>query len=86
APRAAAFDDRIDGVVAFDTFFDIGEIADRIVKMGANPQARSNPDFIWAIDNARWTMGTSDLESTRQAFQAYTLAPVAARIRPPVLI
>lgn len=86
APRAAAFDDRIDGVVAFDTFFDIGEIADGIVKMAANPQARSSPDFIWAMDNARWTMGTADLESTRQAFQAYKLAPVAARIRQPVLI
>ena len=31
APRAAAFDERIDGVVAFDVFFDFGAISSRSV-------------------------------------------------------
>jgi pimeloyl-ACP methyl ester carboxylesterase len=33
APRAAAFDERIDGVVAFDVFFDFGAISSRSVPL-----------------------------------------------------
>ena len=86
APRAAAFEPRIDGVVAFDVCFDLGECAERIFAAAANPLAWQNPDFVWAVGNARWTFGTTDIDATKQAARAYTLAPVADRIRQHVLI
>ena len=86
APRAAAFEPRIDGVVAFDTAFDLAEIVDRILAAAANPVATKNPDVVWAFENALWTMGTKGLDDSRKAFAPYTLAPVAARIRQDVLI
>jgi alpha-beta hydrolase superfamily lysophospholipase len=86
APRAAAFDQRIDGVVAFDTLFDFGETARRILAGAASPVASRNPDVMWAFGNARWTMGTSGIEDTATATARYTLAPVADRIRQDVLI
>jgi pimeloyl-ACP methyl ester carboxylesterase len=86
APRAAAFEDRIDGVVAFDTCFDFAESAGRSFAAAKNPQAASNPDVQWGYANARWTMGTTGIEDTIRAFAPYTLAPVAARIRQDVLI
>src|SRR5206468_6515245 len=44
APRAAAFEDRIDGVVAFDTLFDFSEPAARLLQAARNPVAAKNPD------------------------------------------
>jgi pimeloyl-ACP methyl ester carboxylesterase len=86
APRAAAFDDRIDGVVAFDCLYDFGSVFGKILNLASNPLARKSPDVVWAIDNFRWTMGTSDIASMGAVAQAYTLAPVAPRIKQPVLI
>ena len=86
APRAAAFDERVDGVVAFDTLFDFGETAGRILAGAASPLASKNPDVMWAFGNARWTMGTTGIEDTATASARYTLASVADRIRQDVLI
>jgi len=86
APRAAAFEERIDGVVAFDTCFDFGECAVPLFAAAANPIAAKNPDISWAYNNARWTMGTKDLDETRKAVAPYTLAAVAGCIRQDVLI
>jgi dienelactone hydrolase len=86
APRAAAFEERIDGVVAYDTCYDFGEVANRIVSAAKNPEALKNIGVSWAYNNARWTMGTKDLDDTLKACAAYTLAPVADRIRQHVLI
>ena len=86
APRAAAFDSRIDGVVAFDTAFDMTEMAAHILAAASNPTTAALPDIVWAYDNARWTLGTGDIASTKQAFEGFTLAPVADRIRQDVLI
>ena len=86
APRAAAFDERIDGVVAFDEASDLQEAVGRIVAAAKNPQALKNPDVSWAFGNAVWTMGTSNLDDTLQAFSGYKVAPVADRIRQDVLI
>jgi pimeloyl-ACP methyl ester carboxylesterase len=74
APRAAAFDDRVDGVVAFDVFYDLSETVRRYVpsiafwlhdhKFGAvvsllvNVKSALNPDFAGALDNSKWVMGT----------------------------
>src|SRR5262249_13934728 len=86
APRAAAFEGRIDGVVAFDTCFDFAECADRILTLAATPVALRNPAVAWGSDNARWTLGTTSVDETRAAVAAYTLAPVADRIHQDVLI
>jgi pimeloyl-ACP methyl ester carboxylesterase len=86
APRAAAFEDRIDGVVAYDTCYDFGEVANRIIAAAKNPEALKKIGVWWAYSNALWTMGTKDADETLKACAAYTLAPVADRIRQDVLI
>ena len=45
-----------------------------------------NIGISWAYHNALWTMGTKDPDDTAKACAAYTLAPVASRIRQDVLI
>jgi len=84
--RAAAFDERFDGLVSFDTCFDMGEVACRVLDLADDPVLSKSPDFVWSYNNARWTMGTKTPEETRAAFVPYTLAPVAERIRQHVLI
>lgn len=86
APRAAAFEERIDGVVAYDTCYDFGEVSKRVIAAAKNPEALKNVGVSWAYNNARWTMGTKGVDDTLEACAAYTLAPVADRIRQDVLI
>ena len=86
APRAAAFERRIDGVVAYDTCYDFGAVASPLLAAAKNPLAMKNIGVSWAYRNAMWTMGTKDVDETIQASTAYTLAPVADRIRQDVLI
>jgi len=87
APRAAAFEERIDGVVAYDVCFDLHEAAARTFgAVKQNPLILKNPGAFWAYNNALWTMGTSSPEDTLEAFSHYRLAPVADRIRQDVLI
>ena len=87
APRAAAFEERIDGVVAYDVCFDLYESASRIFgAVKQNPIALKNTGVSWAYNNALWTMGTTDADETLEAFSQYKLAPVADRIQQDVLI
>ncbi len=86
APRAAAFEERIDGVVAYDACYDFGEVANPLLVAAKNPLAMRNVGVSWAYRNAMWTMGTKDADETIKACAAYTLAPVADRIRQDVLI
>src|SRR5215469_3759564 len=86
APRAAAFEERIAGVVAYDSCYDFSEVANRVISAAKNPEALKNIGVSWAYDNARWTIGTKDVDETLKACAAYTLAPVADRIRQDVLI
>ena len=86
APRAAAYEERIDGVVAYDTMYDFGAIAGPLMAAAKNPLATNNISVSWAYRNALWTMGTKDVDETIEACAAYTLAPVADRIRQDVLI
>jgi pimeloyl-ACP methyl ester carboxylesterase len=86
APRAAAFESRVHGVVAFDTFFDVGETAQRYAALVKDPIASATPDFRWADDNAKWTLGSRDMADTARILSAYTLQPVAHLIRQHVLI
>jgi dienelactone hydrolase len=86
APRAAAFDSRIDGVVAFDACYDFGACAKPVLSAAANPLAANNPDVMWAYHNSLWTLGTKGLDDTLKAVDAFALAPIADRIRQDVLI
>ena len=102
APRAAAFDERIDGVVAFDVFFDFGAISSRSVPPAAfwlgrhglgfllnaivKIKSAFSPSLRWALQNSRWVMGTRALLETAEALRAYTLQDVAQCIKGDVLI
>lgn len=99
APRAAAFDERIDGVVAFDVFFDFGAISSRSVPPIAfwfgrgfflnaivNIKSALSPGLRWALQNSMWVMGTQGLLETVEALRTYTLRDVAHRIKGDVLI
>lgn len=102
APRAAAFDDRFDGVVAFDVLFDAGEISAGYVpslafwleKNGLGSvlevllalKAAADPGFAWAKDNSQWMMGTDTPLDTVRAFEPFTLEGVAEKIEADVLI
>ncbi len=102
APRAAAFDRRIDGVVAFDVLFDFGALARQSVPPFAfwlhahhagavldaliALKAWFSPGFAWSVANAQWVLGTASALETVEALASYTLAPIAARIEADVLI
>jgi len=86
APRAAAFEERIDGVVAYDTMYDFGAVLGPALAAANNPLAMKNISVSWAYRNAMWTMGTKNAGETIQASAAYTLAAIADRIRQDVLI
>jgi pimeloyl-ACP methyl ester carboxylesterase len=102
APRAAAFDERIDGVVAFDVFFDFGAIFSRSIPPMAfwlsghglgfllnaivKIKTALSPGLKWALQNSMWVMGTRGLLETAEALRAYTLRDVAQRIKGDVLI
>ena len=102
APRAAAFEPRIDGVVSYDVLFDMqGSMLynapplirrlrrlrlNSIVDALAAVGGRFNPGLKWAISNGNWTMGSTGLSGLLDAAQPYTLAGVAARISQDVLI
>jgi len=83
APRAAAFEKWIDGVVAWDTCYDYGEV----VRLMTGGMASLRPaDKAWFSNNARWTLGVGSVEDAVREFGRYTLAPVAKEITQPVLI
>lgn len=102
ASRAAAFDRRIDGVVAFDVLFDLGAVArsavsslafwlharraDTLLKLLIRIKAGLSPGFAWSIANGQWTMGTVGAMATLDAFKNYKLAAVAGQIEADVLI
>jgi pimeloyl-ACP methyl ester carboxylesterase len=86
APRAAAFEKRIDGVVAWDALYDWAGLV-KAYSLGArDPAISRSADFIWTAGNASWTTGTADIVEAAKVFAPYTLAPVAERITQPVLI
>jgi alpha-beta hydrolase superfamily lysophospholipase len=100
APRAAAFEPRIDGVVAFDVWFDGYAIATRRVAPiafwlrahGYNKlltylaSKTTDPGARWAQQNGEWVFGVSDPFAVLDAFKAYRLGPVADRITQDVLL
>jgi alpha-beta hydrolase superfamily lysophospholipase len=102
APRAAAFDARFDGVVAWDVMFDLGAVARRyappalfwlrdhgfglVIDLLIRAKMARSPGFAWAASNGMLTLGTKHPLDTVMALQAYTLAGVAEYIKSDVLI
>jgi len=100
APRAAAYDDRIDGVVAYDVFYDGFAIAaqhvppvafwlrdhgyDAVLKFLGG--LNTDPGVNWAQQNGEWVFGVTDPFAVLDAFKSYRLAPVASRIQADILI
>ncbi|WP_425478445.1 alpha/beta hydrolase family protein [Dyella dinghuensis] len=101
APRAAAFDPRINGVVAYDEFFDGYAIATRRVPSFVfwlrdhhydgtlrflSEHGPKDPGSTWSMQNGMWVFGVNDPFAVLDAFKPYTLASVASRITGDVLI
>jgi pimeloyl-ACP methyl ester carboxylesterase len=102
APRAAAFNERIDGVVAFDVFFDFGAVSSRSIPPAAfwlgrhgmgfllnaitKIKSAFSPSLRWALQNSQWVMGTRGPLEAVEALRAFTLQDVAQRIQADVLI
>jgi pimeloyl-ACP methyl ester carboxylesterase len=86
APRAAAFDERIGGVVAFDECFDVQECVAPVLAAAKDPAALKSPGVAGGYRTALWTMGTKGIDDTLEVFSRYKLALVADRIRQDVLI
>jgi len=102
APRAAAFDERFDGVVSYDVWFDWGATGRRYVPAGAfwlrdhgfgavvervvQVKAALSPGYAWASNNGMWTLGTKHPLDTITEMQKFTLSGVAQRIKGDVLI
>lgn len=101
-PRAAAFDDRFDGVVAFDVGYDFGAVAEnaspgiaiwlqkhefhKTVEFLSSIKSKFSSTFSWGLKNARWTFNTKDSNETLNAFRKFTLEGVADKIKQDVLI
>jgi alpha-beta hydrolase superfamily lysophospholipase len=100
APRAAAFEPRIDGLIAMDEYFDAYAVATRHVPKFAFTlhnhgldgflkfigDHNETPGAKWAQQNGRWVLGQPDRMSVLEAFKPYNLAPVAGNIRADTLI
>ncbi len=102
APRAAAFDNRFDGVVAYDVVFDMGAAASRFVPKVAfwmrdhgmtglvetliDWKASQNPGTRRAIDNAMWNLGKEHPLDAIDEFKKYSRAGVAQSINGDVLV
>jgi pimeloyl-ACP methyl ester carboxylesterase len=102
APRAAAFEPRIDGVVSYDICFDVRAafargvpaFAGSLGRMGLGKlvdrlaafKARTSPNMRWGLFMARWAFGTTGVLEMLDYLAPYTLAGVAQNIEQDVLI
>jgi len=102
APRAAVFDKRIDGVVAFDVMYNFQEAALKqtpgfvkylygkgyvgIVNTLMKLKMKTTPGVKWGIQNAMWTMGAENPADVLVKFEKYSLENVADQITCDVLI
>jgi len=86
APRAAAFEPRIDGVVSFDVCYDFSEVVRRGVTMAQDPATSGSSLAAGLITNSKWTYGVRTLDEILEHSLAYRLVDVAGRISCDVLI
>jgi pimeloyl-ACP methyl ester carboxylesterase len=62
APRAAAFEPRIDGVVSFDVCYDALDIVRHFVTLARDPATAGSSSVSGIIDSVRWTFGVQTLD------------------------
>lgn len=102
APRAAAFDKRIDGVVAFGVMYDVRETAlmqspkimrslyekgfTRTVDMAMRLKMKTDPGVRWGIQNAMLTMGATGPVDVLDKFAEFSLKDICDKITCDVLI
>jgi pimeloyl-ACP methyl ester carboxylesterase len=82
APRAAAFEDRVDGVVAFDVLFDFQESIENIRKKIPS----SHPFYRWSFAYSSWVFGVQGHKQFLNLIRSYKLKDVAQHITCDVLI
>jgi len=85
APRAAAFEPRIDGVVSFDVLYDFPEIARHYAALARDPATSGSSGVSGLIESVRWTFGVQTLEEILEISSGYALADVAGKISCDVL-
>ena len=102
APRAAAYDKRIDGVAAFDICYDfqaaaLNQVPSFVRKMYSQGHTgfvdwlirmkmKSNPGTRWGVHNAEWTMGAKSPSDLLHIFDQYNLRDASKLITCDVLI
>ena len=86
APRASAFESRIDGVVSFDVCYDFAEVVRRGVTLARDPPTSDSSLAAGLITNSKWTWGVQTLDEILESSLAYRLADIAGRISCDVLV
>jgi pimeloyl-ACP methyl ester carboxylesterase len=86
APRAAAFEPRVDGVVSFDVCYDFHDVTQRVVALERDPATAGSSVAAGFITNSKWTWGVQTLDEIIERSSAYSLADVAGRISCDVLV
>ncbi|TGL61096.1 alpha/beta fold hydrolase [Leptospira sarikeiensis] len=102
ASRAAAFEKRFDGLVAYDVLYDFGKVAENatpgialwlekrelysIIEILVKIKATFSSTFSWGVKNGRWTLGTKSTVETLSTMRKFTLNEVARNIKQDVLV
>jgi pimeloyl-ACP methyl ester carboxylesterase len=101
APRAAAFDDRIDACVAFDHMHDLlgaaahenpriarafARLPDVVVNTASALAAGTSVDARWTMRNAKWVFGVDSAAELQRTLATYSLAGVAGDVTCPTLV
>ena len=85
AARAVAFEHRIAACVLHDGVYAFGQAFEQAGDLPAEV-AMASTSVRWAIRNARWTFGVSDLGELAELVKGYTMAGIADRISCPTLV
>lgn len=86
APRAAAFDDRIDGVIALDIMYDFGAVIAPFRQLAQDPVMSQLSGVRWALDNGRWVFGKTTNDEFIDETANYKLEGISHKIKGDVLI
>ena len=101
APRAAAFDDRVAAVVAFDHMHDLWRasaaespllaraftyVPDVVVNTAATLAERTSVEARWLMSNSRWVFGVETAAQLQRTLREYSLSAVADRVACPTLV
>ncbi|MFC6824541.1 alpha/beta hydrolase family protein [Halopelagius fulvigenes] len=101
APRAAAFDDRVAALVAFDHMHDLYRASeyeaprlaramrlapDIVVNALASLGGRVSLESRWLLENSKWVFGVDSAAELQRTLPEYSLSGVAGRIDCPTLV